>query len=112
MARGNQERRKARRAKVTGEACDKLEKRLDLSGSLALAFDKNAEISRRLDRAIPLNTNEWLKVEQHLMRLSEFVPIEMLTWLTEVIALYADDQARRGYILGQDDSRIVQREIA
>ncbi|MBX9941164.1 MAG: hypothetical protein K2Y32_18015 [Candidatus Obscuribacterales bacterium] len=112
MARGNQARRKARRAKPPVESCDRQEKKLDLSGSLALAFERNAEISRRLDRAIPLNTNEWLRVEQHLMRLSEFVPIEMLTGLTEVIALYADDQARRGYILGQDDSELAQREIA
>ncbi len=32
-------------------------------------------ITRRLDDAIPLNTDEWQKVEQMLMRLTEFAPL-------------------------------------
>lgn len=64
---------------------------------------KNYTIIARLDDAIPLNTDEWIKVEQLLSQVSEFVPISMLNTLTEAIISYADDQARRGYLLGQDD---------
>jgi len=61
-------------------------------------------ITRRLDDAIPLNTDEWQKVEQMLMRLTEFAPTELLVEVASAIAFYADDQARRGYILGASDS--------
>jgi hypothetical protein len=60
-------------------------------------------IIARLDDAIPLYTNEWLAIERQLNQISEFVPISMLNTLTEALVNYADDQARRGYILGQED---------
>jgi hypothetical protein len=64
---------------------------------------RNYTIIARLDDAIPLNTEEWLQVEQLLNQISEFVPMSMLNSLTENIINYADDQARRGYLLGQED---------
>lgn len=63
----------------------------------------NYTIIARLDDAIPLNTEEWVTVEQLLNQISEFVPLSMLNALTENIVNYADDQARRGYLLGQED---------
>ncbi len=64
---------------------------------------RNYTIIARLDDAIPLNTDEWLIVEQLLNQISEFVPISLLNTLSEAIVGYADDQARRGYLLGQED---------
>lgn len=64
---------------------------------------RNYTIIARLDDAIPINTEEWVAVEQLLNQISEFVPISMLNNLTESIVAYADDQARRGYVLGQED---------
>lgn len=64
---------------------------------------RNYTIIARLDDAIPLNTEEWVSVEQMLNQISEFVPMSMLNNLTEAIINYADDQARRGYLLGQED---------
>ncbi len=64
---------------------------------------QNYTIIARLDDAIPLNTPEWISVEQLLNQISEFVPMNMVNNLTEAIISYADDQARRGYILGQED---------
>lgn len=64
---------------------------------------RNYTIIARLDDAIPLNTDEWVSVEQMLNQISEFVPMSMLNNLTEAIINYADDQARRGYLLGQED---------
>ncbi len=61
-------------------------------------------ITRRLDDAIPLNTDEWQKVEQMLMRLTEFAPTDLIMEVASAVAFYADDQARRGYILGAADS--------
>lgn len=63
----------------------------------------NYTIIARLDDAIPLNTEEWVQVERLLNQISEFVPMSMLNSLTEAIVSYADDQARRGYLLGQED---------
>jgi hypothetical protein len=63
----------------------------------------NYTIIARLDDAIPLQTDEWLTVERLLNQVSEFVPTSMLNELTEAVVAYADDQARRGYLLGQDD---------
>ena len=63
----------------------------------------NYTVIARLDDAIPLNTEEWVSVERMLNQVSEFVPMSMLNNLTELIINYADDQARRGYILGQED---------
>jgi hypothetical protein len=68
-------------------------------------FEKleNYTVTSRLDDAIPLNTNEWIAVEQYLNQISEFIPLSILNQLTESIVNYADDQARRGYLLGQQD---------
>ncbi|CAN5372332.1 hypothetical protein BH11CYA1_BH11CYA1_32950 [soil metagenome] len=64
----------------------------------------NQAIAKRLDEVIPLNTPEWEKVEQMLMRLIEFAPNDLVFDVASAIAFYADDQARRGYILGTNDS--------
>jgi len=63
----------------------------------------NYTVMARLDDAIPLQTDEWQTVERLLNQVSEFVPLSMLNNLTEAVITYADDQARRGYLLGQDD---------
>ena len=60
-------------------------------------------VTQRLDESLPLQTAEWLRVEQMLMRLSEFAPSELVTELVDSVAIWADDQARRGYVLGQED---------
>jgi hypothetical protein len=60
-------------------------------------------VTQRLDESLPLQTEEWQRVEQLLMRISEFAPSAMLTELVDTMAVWADDQARRGYILGQED---------
>jgi hypothetical protein len=64
---------------------------------------RNYTVIARLDDAIPLNTEEWVSVERLLNQVSEFVPLSMLNSLTEAVIAYADDQARRGYLLGQED---------
>jgi hypothetical protein len=63
----------------------------------------NYTVMSRLDDAIPLQTEEWLAVERLLNQISEFVPLSLLNSLTESVIIYVDDQARRGYLLGQDD---------
>jgi hypothetical protein len=63
----------------------------------------NYTVMSRLDDAIPLQTEEWQSVEHLLNQISEFVPLSLLNNLTETVITYADDQARRGYLLGQDD---------
>lgn len=63
----------------------------------------NREVTKRLDESLPLQTEDWIRVEQVLMRLSEFAPECVLLDLATAIAFYADDQARRGYVLGQED---------
>jgi hypothetical protein len=60
-------------------------------------------VDNRLDESIPLNSAEWQKVEQVLMRLSEFAPGAIIADLVSNIASYADEQARCGYKLGQSD---------
>ena len=60
-------------------------------------------VVQRLDESLPLVTDEWQKVEQLLMRMSEFAPNTMIAELVNAVAIYADDQARRGYMLGQED---------
>lgn len=64
---------------------------------------RNYTIIARLDDAIPLNTDEWVAVERLLNQISEFVPLSLVNSLTESLITYADDQARRGYLLGQED---------
>jgi hypothetical protein len=70
-----------------------------------IAKEKEEEyfVSQRLDESIPLQTEEWEKVEQMLMRLTEFAPQSLIDEIVSALACYADDQARRGYILGQED---------
>jgi len=65
--------------------------------------NRNHQVITRLDESLPLETDDWAAVEQILMRLTEFAPTHMLVDLTSAIALFADDQARRAYILGQED---------
>ncbi len=60
-------------------------------------------ITQRLDESIPLDSKEWQSVEQILMRLTEFAPESLITECVNAIAVYADEQAQQGYILGQDD---------
>ncbi|MBK7837348.1 MAG: hypothetical protein IPJ49_06640 [Candidatus Obscuribacter sp.] len=72
-------------------------------GKKLQVLTQQAAISSRLDSAIPLNTKEWQKVEQNLMRILEFAPAEIILEVANAIASYADDQARRGYLLGQAD---------
>lgn len=67
--------------------------------------DESMAIIRRLDDSIPLNTPEWQKVEQLLMQILEFAPADLVSDTATAIAFYADDQARRGYILGAADSK-------
>lgn len=60
-------------------------------------------VIQRLDESLPLQTPEWIRAEQLLMQLTEFAPESLVTEIVNQIALYADDQARRGYLLGQED---------
>lgn len=60
-------------------------------------------VMERLDQSLPLITEDWQRVEQLLNLITEFAPTEMVLELSGAIAGYADDQARRGYLLGQDD---------
>ncbi|HEY9868287.1 MAG TPA: hypothetical protein V6D08_03915 [Candidatus Obscuribacterales bacterium] len=64
---------------------------------------RDHQVITRLDESLPLETEDWLTVERMLVRLTEFAPTEMLVDLTAAIACFADDQARRAYILGQED---------
>lgn len=60
-------------------------------------------VTQRLDESIPLDSKEWQAVEQILMRMTEFAPASMITECVNAIAVYADEQAQQGYMLGQDD---------
>jgi len=60
-------------------------------------------VIQRLDESLPLETEEWKRAEQLIMQLCEFAPVSLITEMVNAIAIYADDQAQRGYILGQDD---------
>jgi len=70
-------------------------------------------VMERLDQSLPLVTEDWNRVEQMLNLLTEFAPSGMVTELANAIASYADDQARRGYVLGQEDLvRELRRRVA
>jgi hypothetical protein len=71
-------------------------------------------VTQRLDESLPLQTDEWSRVEQSLMRLSEFAPNCLVAELVEKLATWADDQARRGYVLGQQDilAEMKERSVA
>lgn len=71
--------------------------------SQASDMTRNHQVITRLDESLPLETDDWVAVERMLMRLTEFAPTHMLVDLTSAIACFADDQARRAYILGQED---------
>lgn len=60
-------------------------------------------VTERLDQSLPLNTETWRRVEQLLMQMTEFAPASLVAETVNAIAIYADDQAQRGYILGQED---------
>lgn len=61
------------------------------------------QINRRLDQSLPVESSEWVKVEQQMMKLLEFAPKELLFETATAIAFLADAQARRGYLLGRED---------
>ncbi len=63
----------------------------------------NRYVMVRLDQSLPLVTEDWQRVEQLLNLMTEFAPSTMVAELAGAIANYADDQARRGYVLGQED---------
>lgn len=74
---------------------------------------RNHQVITRLDQSLPLETEEWLPLERLLIRLTEFAPSDMIVQLTNTIASFADDQARRAYILGQEDLCLeLKRKIA
>ena len=65
--------------------------------------DELVLINRRLDQCLPMETPEWQRVEQLLMQMSEFAPRLLVYETGMAVALYADDQARRAYLLGAAD---------
>ena len=67
------------------------------------AEDHRHMVTQRLDESIPLDSKEWQAVEQVLMRMTEFAPASLITECVNAIAVYADEQAQQGYMLGQDD---------
>ncbi len=74
---------------------------------------KNHQIITRLDESLPLETEEWRPIEQMLARLTEFAPNDIINQLSFAIVSFADDQARRGYILGQQDLALeIKRKVA
>lgn len=75
------------------------------------SIKKDHQVIQRLDESLPLDTEAWRTVEQSLMRLTEFAPRTVITDLVNAIACYADDQARSGYILGQEDLMAEMTEI-
>lgn len=62
-----------------------------------------SQVNERLDQKLPVNSLEWVKVEQQMMKLLEFAPVELLFETATAIAFLADAQARRGYLLGRED---------
>ncbi|MBI4532877.1 MAG: hypothetical protein HY711_02930 [Candidatus Melainabacteria bacterium] len=64
---------------------------------------RNYQVITRLDESLPLETEDWFCVERIIMRLTEFAPREILVELTTAIVSFTDDQARRAYMLGQED---------
>jgi hypothetical protein len=84
-----------------------------LSKSEQSARFRNHQVITRLDESLPLETEDWAPVERILIRLTEFAPSAMLLELTNAIASFADDQARRAYILGQEDlCQELQQKVA
>ncbi len=71
------------------------------SAKSALALGHH--VTMRLDQSLPLQTADFKKVEQTLMRITEFAPDELIAEALTAVTSFGDDQARRGYILGQED---------
>lgn len=69
----------------------------------ASGYQRNYQIIMRLDESLPLETEDWRPIERLLIHLTEFAPSCLLADLSHFIAVFADDQARRAYILGQED---------
>ena len=70
-----------------------------------LTANELSSINRRLDQCLPMETPEWQRVEQLLMQVLEFAPTSLVYEAGMAVALYADDQARRAYMLGTADAR-------
>jgi|GEM_PF-2078676 len=70
-----------------------------------LTANELSSINRRLDQCLPMETPEWQRVEQLLMQVLEFAPTSLVYEAGMAVALYADDQARRAYMLGSADAR-------
>lgn len=73
--------------------------------SKSLTANELRAVNRRLDQCLPLETPEWQRVEQLLMQMSEFAPRLLVYEAGMAVALYADDQARRAYLLGAEDAK-------
>jgi hypothetical protein len=71
----------------------------------SITANELSSINRRLDQCLPMETLEWERVEQLLMQMSEFAPTTLVYEAGMAVALYADDQARRAYLLGAADAR-------
>jgi hypothetical protein len=73
---------------------------------------KEYAVTQRLDESLPLETSAWKELERNLVRLTEFAPKSLLLELTTAIAYLADEQARQGYMLGQEDLILQLNEAA
>ena len=61
------------------------------------------QLNSRLDQNLPVDTDSWKKVEQMLTYLTEFAPTYKIIELAKAVGEFADDQAKRGYVVGQKD---------
>lgn len=77
-----------------------------------LTASELSSINRRLDQCLPMETMEWQRVEQLLMQVLEFAPSNLVYETGMAVALYADDQARRAYMLGTADARAAKEDAA
>lgn len=72
-----------------------------------LILDSNVlnlkEITEKLDKSLPLDTDSWRRVEQLLNYLTEFAPTYKVIELADAIGKFADHQAKMGYLIGQKD---------
>jgi hypothetical protein len=87
----------SRKNKANGTAKAKRQARIMTAKDLAA-------INRRLDQCLPMETLEWQRVEQLLMQISEFAPNSLVYETGMAVALYADEQARRAYLLAREDA--------
>lgn len=61
------------------------------------------QLNSRLDKNLPVDSQSWIKVEQLLTYLTEFAPTYKIIELAKAVGEFADDQAKRGYVVGQKD---------